>query len=168
MSHYTHLTIEERESIIGSISTTVFGKQHFFSPIISMWLPEQETRIIATYVHDLGIPQSREICYHCHGGQCLRKGCGPMDKFVPKEKMSKKAQKKMATERRGTWAFSPITKKIDNKKVYNHKRLSRTRYDDGRETLFVYTDQDAFTTASGRLSGLKNCVALIRSFTWML
>ena len=56
-----------------------------------------------------------------------------MDKFVPKEKMSKKAQKIMAAERRGTWAFSPVTKKIDSKKIYNRKRISRTRYDDGRE-----------------------------------
>lgn len=60
-----------------------------------------------------------------------------MDKFVPKEKMSKKAQKKMAAERRGTWAFSPITKRIDSKKTYNRKRISRTRYDDSREILFL-------------------------------
>ena len=31
-----------------------------------------------------------------------------------KEKMNKKAQKRMAAERRSTWAFSPITKKIDS------------------------------------------------------
>lgn len=62
-----------------------------------------------------------------------------MEKFVPKEKMSKKAQKKMAAERRSTWAFSPITKKIDSKKTYNRKRISRTRYDDGREILFLWS-----------------------------
>ena len=60
-----------------------------------------------------------------------------MYKFVPKEKMSKKAQKKIAAERRSTWAFSPITKKIDSKKIYNRKRISQTRYDDGREILFL-------------------------------
>ncbi len=61
-----------------------------------------------------------------------------MEKFVPKEKMSKKAQRKMAAERRGTWAFSPVTKKIDSKKTYNRKRISRTRYnDDGREIHFL-------------------------------
>ena len=60
-----------------------------------------------------------------------------MDKFVPKEKMSKKAQKKIAAERRSIWAFSPITKKIDSKKIYNRKRISQTRYDDGREILFL-------------------------------
>ena len=42
-----------------------------------------------------------------------------MDKFIPKEKMSKKAKKKMAAEQRGTWAFSPVTRKIDSKKLYN-------------------------------------------------
>ena len=35
-----------------------------------------------------------------------------MDKFIPKEKMSKKAKKKMAAEQRGTWGFSPVTRKI--------------------------------------------------------
>lgn len=60
-----------------------------------------------------------------------------MEKFVPKEKMSRKAQRKMATERRSTWTFPPVTKKIDSKKNYNRKRISRTRYDDGREILFA-------------------------------
>jgi hypothetical protein len=32
----------------------------------------------------------------------LQKGRDPMDKFIPKEKMSKKAKKKMAVEQRGT------------------------------------------------------------------
>ena len=60
-----------------------------------------------------------------------------MEKFVPKDKMSKKAQRKMAAERRSTWTFPPVTKKIDSKKNYNRKRISRTRYDDGREILFA-------------------------------
>ena len=61
-----------------------------------------------------------------------------MDKFIPKEKMSKKAKKKIAAEQRGTWAFSPVTRKIDSKKLYNRKRISRAKYDDSaRDSFFV-------------------------------
>ena len=61
-----------------------------------------------------------------------------MKRFVPREKMSKKAQKELAAERRGTWAFSTVTRKIDSKKNYNRKRISRTRYEDDREILFCF------------------------------
>ena len=61
-----------------------------------------------------------------------------MDKFIPKQKMSKKAQKRLASERRTTWAFSPVSKKIDSRKLYNRKRISRARYDDGTgDSLFI-------------------------------
>ena len=50
-----------------------------------------------------------------------------MDKFISGKKMSKKARKKMAAEQRSTWAFSPVTRKIDSKKLYNRKRISRAR-----------------------------------------
>ncbi len=58
-----------------------------------------------------------------------------MSSIVPKEKMNKKARKRMAAEKRTLWTFSPVTKMIENKKTYNRKRISRTRYDDGREIL---------------------------------
>ena len=53
--------------------------------------------------------------------QTLLEGCESMKLFVPREKMSKKAQKELAAERRGTWAFSPVTRKIDSKTIYNCK-----------------------------------------------
>ena len=37
-------------------------------------------------------------------------------KFVPKEKMSKKARREQNAKRRGTWAFSPVSRVIPNKK----------------------------------------------------
>ena len=61
-----------------------------------------------------------------------------MDKFIPKEKMSKKAQKRIAAEQRGIWAFSPVTRKIDSKKLYNRKRISRARNDDGARDSFLF------------------------------
>ena len=61
-----------------------------------------------------------------------------MDKFVSKEKLGKKARKKMDAEKRTTWAFSPVTRKIDSKKLYNRKRISHTRYDDGMRDFFLW------------------------------
>ena len=52
-----------------------------------------------------------------------------MDRFVPKEKMSKKAKKRLAAEKRRAWGFSPVTRKIESKKVYNRKRISRGSWD---------------------------------------
>ena len=61
-----------------------------------------------------------------------------MDKFIPREKMSRKAKKKKAAGRRSTWAFSPVTRRIDSKKLYDRKRISRAGYDDStRDPLFV-------------------------------
>ena len=53
-----------------------------------------------------------------------------MKKFTPKEKLGKKARKQLDSEQRATWSFSPVTKKIENKKLYNRKQTSHDRYDD--------------------------------------
>ncbi len=53
-----------------------------------------------------------------------------MARFVPKDKLSKKAQKELNRQRRVTWDFSPVTKTVDSKKFYNRKRNARDRYDD--------------------------------------
>ena len=46
-----------------------------------------------------------------------------MTKFVPENKMSKKARKELNAQRRTTWGFSPVSKKVESRKVYNRKRL---------------------------------------------
>jgi len=53
-----------------------------------------------------------------------------MKKFIPREKLGKKARKQLADGQRTTWAFSPVTKKVESKKLYNRKRKARDRYDD--------------------------------------
>ena len=53
-----------------------------------------------------------------------------MKKFIPKEKLGKKARKQLDSEQRATWAFSPVTKKVESKKLYNRKRKSHDCYDD--------------------------------------
>lgn len=45
------------------------------------------------------------------------------DKFVPQDKMSKKAQKELNAKKRNTWGnTNPVTKVQPNKKVYDRKR----------------------------------------------
>ena len=53
-----------------------------------------------------------------------------MNRFVPREKLGKKAQKELAARQRTLWEASPVTKKIDSKKLYSRKRRSRIRWDD--------------------------------------
>ena len=53
-----------------------------------------------------------------------------MNKFVPREKLGKKARKLLDSEQRATWAFSPVTKKVASKKLYSRKKKPHDRYDD--------------------------------------
>ncbi len=60
-----------------------------------------------------------------------------MKKFIPREKLSRKARKQLDGERRATWTLSPVTKKIDSKKVYSRKRKSHDRDDDNGMGFFM-------------------------------
>lgn len=53
-----------------------------------------------------------------------------MAKFISKEKLSKKARKELDRQRRVLWQYSPVTKTIESKKLYNRKKKSHARYDD--------------------------------------
>ena len=53
-----------------------------------------------------------------------------MKKFIPKEKLGKKARKQLDSEQRTTWVFLPVTKTVESKKLYNRKRKAHDRYDD--------------------------------------
>ena len=53
-----------------------------------------------------------------------------MVKFIPKEKLGKKARKELDRQRRVLWQYSPVTKRIESKKLYNRKKKSHARYDD--------------------------------------
>ena len=57
--------------------------------------------------------------------------------FVPKGKMSKKAQKELNSRRRVTWEFSPVTKTVDSRKIYSRKKKAQNRDDYGLS--FFYT-----------------------------
>ena len=61
-----------------------------------------------------------------------------MVRFVTKDKLSKKAQKELNRQRRITWDFSPVTKTVGSKKLYNRKRNARDRYDDYGASAFLF------------------------------
>ena len=54
-----------------------------------------------------------------------------MKKIISKAKLSKKARKKFNAEKRTTWTFSPVTRRVESKKIYNRKKISRTDQEDG-------------------------------------
>ena len=48
-----------------------------------------------------------------------------MTRFIPRPKLSKKARKELDAQKRTTWAFSPVTKKVESKKIYNRKKAAQ-------------------------------------------
>ena len=68
-----------------------------------------------------------------------RKEMVDMKPFVPRDKMSKRARKKLDAQNRTTWEFSPVTKIVKSKKVYDRKKQPRNYepYDSEGCSLFV-------------------------------
>ena len=59
-----------------------------------------------------------------------------MSSFIPREKLGKKARRKLDQSRRRSWEeTNPVTKTIENKKIYNRKKPSN-RYDDDGTRVF--------------------------------
>ena len=61
-----------------------------------------------------------------------------MAKFIPKAKMSKKAARALAKEKRVTWETSPVTRIVESKKLYNRKRNSFDHSTDYGEGVSFY------------------------------
>ncbi|MBQ4620612.1 MAG: hypothetical protein IJB25_12160 [Clostridia bacterium] len=45
-----------------------------------------------------------------------------MKKFIPREKMSRKAKKEIDRRARAVWGISPVSRKKEDKTKYNRKR----------------------------------------------
>lgn len=59
-----------------------------------------------------------------------------MAKFISRKKLSKKARKELDSQKRATWAFSPATKKVESKKLYNRKKSAHAwKHDFGVNAL---------------------------------
>lgn len=62
-----------------------------------------------------------------------------MEKFIPYEKLSKKQQKAINAKRRGTWgALSPVTRKVESKKIYNRQK-ARKRWDEWNTEAVLFS-----------------------------
>ncbi len=60
-----------------------------------------------------------------------------MKAFIPEAKLSKKARKELAKQKRRLWEADPRMKVIESKKLYSRKRNAHDRYDDsGMSVLF--------------------------------
>lgn len=54
------------------------------------------------------------------------------NKFIAREKLSKKARRELDRQSRATWgSIDPRAKKIESKKLYNRKRFPKTVNGDG-------------------------------------
>ena len=53
-----------------------------------------------------------------------------MSKFIPREKLGKKARRALDAEKRAIWSFSPVTRKVENKKRYDRKKSAHAWKDD--------------------------------------
>ena len=54
-----------------------------------------------------------------------------MQKFIPREKMSKKARRQLDNTRRQTWGINPVSRVTKDKKKYDRKALQRIDDDAG-------------------------------------
>ena len=53
-----------------------------------------------------------------------------MEKYIPYEKLSKKEQRKIDAQRRGSWgSLSPVTRKPANSKAYNRNKSRNWKRD---------------------------------------
>lgn len=50
-----------------------------------------------------------------------------MEKFIPAEKLSKKAKKELDARKRNTWSMSPVAKVVPNKKALQSKNACRVK-----------------------------------------
>lgn len=51
-------------------------------------------------------------------------------RFIPREKLSKKARRALDSERRAVWIVPPVQRVVESKKAYDRKRDARGRYDE--------------------------------------
>lgn len=61
-----------------------------------------------------------------------------MEKFVPREKMSKRARRELDASRRTMWDVPPVSKRIESKKAYDRKKMRRTMRDEPCGAIFCF------------------------------
>ena len=61
-----------------------------------------------------------------------------MEKFIPKEKLSKKKQRELNAQCRVTWSISPVTRKSADPKIYNRSKAKSWKSDDSDSSLCIF------------------------------
>ena len=62
-----------------------------------------------------------------------------MKKFIPREKLNKKARRELDQQNRKTWeGINPVTKVIENKKAYKRAKIRNWTEDPKSGFLFCY------------------------------
>ncbi len=60
-----------------------------------------------------------------------------MKKFIPRDKLSKKARRELDLARRRTWEINPVSRKGKDAKKYDRKKARRWSQDDGIGLSFL-------------------------------
>ena len=61
-----------------------------------------------------------------------------MNPFIPREKLGKKAKRKLDQSRRRCWEeTNPVTRIVENKKRYDRKKPSNRYEDDGTRVFYL-------------------------------
>jgi len=61
-----------------------------------------------------------------------------MTRFIPREKLGRKARREMDAKQRQTWTVSPVTKTVESRKKYNRIRESRNLRKEWSCGTFLY------------------------------
>ena len=80
------------------------------------------------------------------------KGETMKEKFIPKEKLGKKARRELDRRGRAEWSFSPVNRVVESKKLYSRKKKSRDRigeYGSGISFFAVYQPNLAMDSGRG-------------------
>lgn len=72
-----------------------------------------------------------------------------MEKYIPYEKLSKKKQRELNAQRRGSWGgINPVTRKPENSKAYNRSKARRWK-NEGHLRTFLGTVYDHLLSVDG-------------------
>lgn len=61
-----------------------------------------------------------------------------MTRFIPREKLGKKARRRLDSERRAFWPVVPVTRKVESAKLYNRKKKAHARANSEDMSSFLF------------------------------
>ncbi len=84
-----------------------------------------------SFFHPFSTTGSMTMAFRGDTMQTERTGeVSPMKGMVPRDKMSKKARKALAKEKRNVWSMNPVTRVRESGKTYDRKSMGRIMIED--------------------------------------